>query len=505
MKILIHTMSTKKVYTNTIAQIGGKVITAIISIGLIKILTNYLDISGYGLYSKIYNYLSIFAVIADLWLYTITVREISHHKNDKKMVDTIIGNVLTLRTIFGGGIILLSLIIALVLPGYSSLSALIGIFIVSWFTLFGLINSSIMSLLQAYLQTEFSLISTTIGKITTFGLIAWTAYWFLPHDTMMQSESGKILGFALVMLAGLMGNMIMTLLTYIYASKIHSIRFRFDKDYIRHILWISLPYGIALFLNVIFFKVDIILLSILEPKNIADTSIALYSLPMKIVEVGMMYGTLFLNSMLPLLTEAIKQNSYEKNILAEKAYRILLLFGFGLATYLFTYADEVIHLIANKEYFTNPFWIYTSKDALQVVVWIFFFYFLSSLFTYILIAANEQRKMMYINSGIAGVNILGNILFIPIYSFIGSAYVTVITQILLLVITYSIARKYIQIRIITVFSSLIVSCSLIAYILGTYTSDYFWQSPLSRAIIGIIIFILCYVPWFYGIILSHKK
>ena len=66
MKILIHTMSTKKVYTNTIAQIGGKVITAIISIGLIKILTNYLDISGYGLYSKIYNYLSIFAVIADL-------------------------------------------------------------------------------------------------------------------------------------------------------------------------------------------------------------------------------------------------------------------------------------------------------------------------------------------------------------------------------------------------------------------------------------------------------
>lgn len=73
-------MSTKKIYTNTIAQIAGKLITAVISIFMIKILTNYLDIAGYGLYSKIYNYISIFSVIADLGLYTISVRELSHHQ-----------------------------------------------------------------------------------------------------------------------------------------------------------------------------------------------------------------------------------------------------------------------------------------------------------------------------------------------------------------------------------------------------------------------------------------
>lgn len=59
-------MPTKKIYTNTLAQIGSKVITALISIFMIKIITGYLDVAGYGLYSKIYNYLSIFAVIADL-------------------------------------------------------------------------------------------------------------------------------------------------------------------------------------------------------------------------------------------------------------------------------------------------------------------------------------------------------------------------------------------------------------------------------------------------------
>jgi hypothetical protein len=37
----------------------------------------------------------------------------------------------------------------------------------------------------------------------------------------------------------------------------------------------------------VYFKVDVILLSILEPTTQADISIALYSVPMKIIEVLM--------------------------------------------------------------------------------------------------------------------------------------------------------------------------------------------------------------------------
>jgi len=102
-------LPTKKIYTNTIAQIGSKVLTALISIVMIKVITNYLSVDGYGLYTKIYNYLSIFAVIADLGLYTITVRELTKYADDKNMVEKISGNVLSLRTFSGIGIIFLSL------------------------------------------------------------------------------------------------------------------------------------------------------------------------------------------------------------------------------------------------------------------------------------------------------------------------------------------------------------------------------------------------------------
>jgi hypothetical protein len=91
--------------------------------------------------------------------------------------------------------------------------------------------------------------------------------------------------------------------------------------------------------------VDVILLSLFEPLGIqnwqwnalalswqaehiyADRVVALYSLPMKMIEVGMMFGTVFLNSMLPLFTIALttsEQTRAELSTLVSKAYKILL-------------------------------------------------------------------------------------------------------------------------------------------------------------------------------------
>lgn len=91
------------------------------------------------------------------------------------------------------------------------------------------------------------------------------------------------------MLCGLLGNVVMTWLLYAYSRRVEKIGFVFDRQYAKHVLTASLPYGLALFLNVVFFKVDVVLLSLLEPHETADKNIALYGVPMKIVEVGMMF------------------------------------------------------------------------------------------------------------------------------------------------------------------------------------------------------------------------
>lgn len=426
-------MPTKKIYTNTIAQVGAKVLTAMISIVMIKILTNYLDVAGYGLYAKIYNYLSIFAVIADLGLYTITVRELSVHKDNPKMVDTIVSNTLTLRTISGICIIIFSLGIGYFLEWYNSTEAMLGITIVSIFTLLGLINSSIMSYLQSILKTEISVISNTWGKLITLGMVVFFA--------MFVSWIGHIEKFTLVLLAGLCGNLFMTVLTWWYAARWHRIHFGWDTMYIKHILIMSLPYWLALFLNVIFFKIDIILLSILEPHDIVDTIIALYALPMKIVEVGMMYGTIFLNSLLPILADAIEKNEKEKTQKLIYNSFILLFFSGCIGSMVsFFGAEYILTIISSESFITQKIYWFTSIDAFKIISPIFVLYFVSSLATYILISQKKEHRLLIINTIIASINIIGNLILIPKYSFVGAAYATLISQILLLIMTTYMVR-----------------------------------------------------------------
>ena len=494
-------MPNRKIYTNTLAQIGWKIITALISIFLIKVLTSYLDVSWYGLYSKIYNYLSIFAVIADLGLYTITVREPTKYADDAKMVAKISGNILTLRTISGILILFLSLAIAPFLTGYNSQMAMIGIFIVSLFTLVWLINSSLMSYLQATLHTEFSLIANTCGKLLTFGMILMFAGLLFPKNTTSDIEI-----FTVVMIAWLGGNILMTGLTWWYATRYQAIRFEWDRKYILHILQISLPYWLALFLGVIFFKVDIILLSLLEDKNIADTSIALYALPMKIVEVGMMYGTIFLNSLLPVLTSAIEKKDTQKIIsLTWKGFELLFGSGLAIAIFGFAYTPEIVRIISTPDFLTTTVLGYSSIDAMRIVIWIFLFYFISSLSTYIMIARWEQSRMMWINGIVAVINIIGNLIFIPHYSFFASAMVRLLSQILLMSITWWYIRDTIHIRRSLHFVLSMSMISFIAIWLSYYFVNIFLYSNMSllnsitRVIIAGIIFGIIYLGWWWQI------
>ena len=309
-------------------------------------------------------------------------------------------------------------------------------------------------MLQAFLKTEFSFVSTTVGKVVNLVSMMAIVYLLVPKSVLgTYGQYADTIALAGVMIAGLLGNIVMTAMLYIYSRRIHPVGFRFDRAYAKHILSASLPYGLALFLNVVFFKIDIVLLSVLEPRSIADTDIALYGVPMKIVEVGMMFGTVFLNSMLPLFTESIRGKDFQKlQMLADKAYRLLFVAGAGIAFFMATAPHQIIALIASKEYLATGPSGWDASDAMRVVAFIFLFYFVSSLFTYLLIASGDQKKLLAINSKITLVTLIGNALVIPFFSFMGSAIVTLACQILLFVLTAREARHLVKFRLISWFS-----------------------------------------------------
>lgn len=477
----------KKIASNTIAQIFSKASTAIISIFLLSILTNYLSIELFWLYNKVYNFLSIFAFLADLWLYTITVREIS---KDKENQSKIIGNILSLRLILGIGIIFLAGFMAALLPWYNSGIALFAIFITAIFTVFSLINSAILALMQANMKIEFNLVSTTIGKLITLWGIWLIAYVFFPP----HPHQDIFLPFLSIMFVWMIWIAVNTLMNYLYAKRYFQFRFLWDVQYIKHILKISLPYGIALFLSVVYFKIDIILLSLLEPKKMADVSVALYSLPMKIVEVLMILWGFYLNSILPSLSSFFhKKQMNEAKKLLSFSFRILFVLGMMFFTLWVLLRKPIIHVIANPNYL-SPNLRFDSADAMIIVLWVVVFYFISNLFNYILIASENQSKLLQINIIVTLVNIIGNIIAIPYLSFIGSGIVTILSQITLFWLGFYHSRKIIQFSFWWGFIALNLVISCLVFLIWKYLLNILGFLPM---IIQIVV-VWSLLSWVYA-------
>ena len=323
--------------------------------------------------------------------------------------------------------------------------------------------------------------------------IAVVAYLIFPSALLQSHPDLRGAAFIAIMVAGLVGNIVMTGMLYVYARGIAIFRLRFDRAYILHLLRITLPYGLALFLNVMYFKADVVILSVLEPAATADTSIALYSVPMKIVEVGMMFGTLFLNSMLPLFTRAIRDRDTAGFMsLVTHAYRNLTVLALGIVGIFLAVGTEILRFISSAEYTDHSRYAANSVDALHIVISIFLFFFLSSLFTYILIANEEQGRLLRINALLTVVNIIGNILLIPYFSFIGSAWVTLVCQILLFIMTYASTRHIIAFRPPVGFTVALVAGCGAGIILTRLVLTPLSLSTLATLLLGATIFSAVY-------------
>jgi O-antigen/teichoic acid export membrane protein len=452
----------RKIASNTISQILSKVFTAIISIFLISSLTKYLSPEMYWQYNKIYNYLSIFTFLADLWLYTISVREISKNKDE---ASKIIWNVMGLRFILWIFIVFLSILIALFLPWYNSFVSLISIFIISLFSVVSLMNSSVLSLMQSFMKIEFSSFTFVLWKFVNLMLILWVIFILYPKSSNTDFD----IAFILIMISWLIWIVVNFLLNFYYANKIVKVKPLFDTKYMKYLFKISLPYWIALFLSVVYFKIDVVLISLIEPSSLADLSIALYSLPMKIIEVFMVIWMFFLNSILPSLSEYFKDDNKEKiNYLIKNSFRFLFSFSIIILVLWVLFWKDIISIIATNDYLNSKIHNYTSYDAFVVVLFVLLFNFISWLFNYIFIASKNEKILLHINIVITMVNLIWNILFIPKYSFMWAAITTLFSQIILFLLWYYYSRKIIKFDYDFLYLLKVIMFSIIIYLFWNY-------------------------------------
>lgn len=405
--------STRKVAHNTIIQIIGKAANVLIGVLAISYLTRYLSPAGFGQYTTVLTFLQIFGIFLDFGLYLVLLQEIGKNE-DKK--DFIFSNILTLRIISGFSFFIIAPATALFFPYPPIVKVGIAMTSLAFFL------NSLIQVYAAIFQKEMKMhkvvLAETVGKIL-----------FLAFIILAITFNGNLL---IVLIANNINSVIFFIILARLARKYIKYKWQLDWKYTQKIIRLSWPIGLAVTLNLIYFKADTLILSIFQPA----TDVGYYSAPYKILEVITTLPHLILGLILPVLAAywfQKKQEEFRKTF--QYMFDLFFILGALIIVLFTTQAEGIISFIAGPEYLV-------SVKILKILIWPTTIIFFGNLFNYGIIAIEKQKKTIKYFLITALLSVIGYLIFIPKFSYFGAAYMTLFAELLITIFSYLLLKFY---------------------------------------------------------------
>jgi O-antigen/teichoic acid export membrane protein len=491
----------RKILENTFVQVLGKLITAGLSIVVLKIISGYLGTAGYGDYTTVYQFLAFFGIIADFGIYTITVKEMS---KDQSRIPVILGNVMGLRTFLAILAMGLAVLTVFLVPRYSDTLIPMGVLIATLATIITLLNGTISSVLQVHLKMQYATIGLVLGKIASVLYMGWVAYIAFTGDLVN--------GFYHLLVAGIVGNLVMFLITAYFVRRFVKITYKFDFSYWKKVFVTSLPFGVALILNTIYFRLDVILMTFILPHSqtlangdidclktlCSDTEIGLYGVAMRMLEMLVIIPVYFMNSVLPVMTRYIEEQSEKIRQLMQYSFDFLIATGLPILVGGFILARPIIQFISDPEFVSGNVFEFGSDIAVRILMFAMLFSFVNALFGFTLVVLNKQVKLMFINAGAVLFNLIGNFLVIPLWGFRGAAITSVLSEVIILIFAYWAAQKLLGFHLsVRTFGRTLLSALVMgAVVLGGFNlmADvwFVWQLAILVPLGGLVYLLLMF-------------
>lgn len=476
----------RAVALNTGVQLVGRVATTVLSLVLIGALTRYLGVEAFGEYTTIFAYVAFFGVLADFGFFWIMVRELA--KIDlgpgslpaskaggqktpgvqatstpgvgtagvgQRVFDSIVSNVLTLRTFLGLGVFALGGALTWLIPQYS-VDVRVGIAVIALAWLATALNSTFVGVFQNKLRMDKAVLTDVVGRAVILALVLWLI------------TTGA--GLTTILLAYVVGNWANLILSFLLGQQYVAVRPAFDTALWKRIFWEAFPMGVVLILHVIYFRIDSVMLSLMK----GSTDVGIYGAPYKILEVLLTLPVMFLGNVFPTLTRLLAEQSPKALVLIQRSFDTLAAIALPLSVGGIVLAEPIIRLIAGQEFVTAstqaPFFgqSATAVLVLQILMVAVGVAFISNLFNYLMIALGRQRSLVrpYLVFGLT--NVLLNLLVIPSFSYIGAALSTLVTE--LVVVSYlgvlAIKATKVQLQLGVLGRIAVATAAMAAFLMG---------------------------------------
>lgn len=412
----------KKVVYNTGAQVVGKAVTASITLLITLIIGRTLGASGYGDFTKIFVFVGYFYTLADFGLNTIYIK--ISKENETKNLRILLG----LRIIIGIILAATAALIALKLPynskdltGFSPLVRE-GIVIASLTIITHALFLSANAFYQKILRYDLSALS------------AITSYLFVLSTAAIVSLTTKsLIGYTLAYVIG--GLVLVGGAFAIIAKRSKSIPWPiFSKSSSLSLLKPAWPVGLALIFNLVYFRIDVFILSNFR----SSAEVGLYGLAYQFFEAALAIPIFFANAIYPLLANLYREDKQKFQAQVKNWLFILLGVSFLLSVSTFTISFFIPMLFGDS--------FKGSIPALQILSLGFPFFFISALLWHVTIIFDRQKYLTLIYAVGAVFNLGANLVFIPTKGYIAASIVTVVSEALIMILLIWLLKNSIMIK-----------------------------------------------------------
>jgi O-antigen/teichoic acid export membrane protein len=401
--------TTAKVASAGIVQSIGKLVGYASGILTLALTARLLTPSDFGAYTTIaVVYLLFVAVIADIGIFTIAVREGSR---DPARLSDVYHTAFTLKAIAALVVYAASFALVFFLP-YTP-EAKLATIILGVTTMIASIGAGFEIVFQVNLRMAVPTYADIVSKLFVLGAIAAL------YAANMVNALDSLTLFYLVIGIVSFSNLIGVAGRWWGAKRILPVRLRLVPGLTRTLLRLAIPMFVVAILSQIHYKADAFILSILRPPQ-DSPDVAIYGVAYRMVDFMLLFFIIFIVSVFPVLSAYSQAGGAKYRQAARRVLDATLALSVPATVGVIILAPEIVAIVGGANYAA-------AALPMQILALAIILTGISQAYNYMIIAQNGQRSLVWITIVLVIANVGLNLYFVPIYSYIASAVITVVT------------------------------------------------------------------------------
>lgn len=427
----------KKIARNSLFLLTGQIVSLVFGFIYFVYIARYLGAEDLGTLNFAIAFASIFGLISDFGLTSLIVREVSRNLSQapKYLGTTLIMKILLSIVNFG------AVAIAINILDYSEPTIRI-VYIIALYNIATNFTYLFYSIFQAFERFEFQ----SLGIIINSTLMIAGVFFAVEQKL-------DLIYFAFLYL--IVNTITLAYSFFICLRKFANPVLNIDWAFWKQTISESVPFWLNTVFILIYFKIDMVMLSIMK----GDSVVGWYAASYRLIDALALLPAVLMNTMYPVFSKFYVSSKDSLDFAFKMSLKLLTVISIPIGIGTTILAERIITLIYGVEY--SP-----STIALQILIWASVLSFINYTPATYLNSINRQRTLMIFTFTGAIINLILNFILIPQFSYEGAAVATVFTE--LVVGLLLIFNTYKAQNLFSLLSNFVLKSLAAGIVMGTF-------------------------------------